>query len=1083
MELGDDQRRGGGAARAGGSPASPLLPMWFAWVVACLLSCVGQVAAAAPAAGADSAYFMTTSQLADPLRPFAHLPKGASVKVKAAVIALPDPLETRLGRAFDVELSAVISAFQANGYALDGFALAWAPRDPDKDGGYPAIQDPAREWPGVLLFRRDNWRNCHATSGAQAFCGSTYYALFVVGETPTSGVHPDAFRVAARCAMLVDGMRSTASTTADIASVDCHDEETRTSEAANPGAPDDMDARLAGIGCDRQLDIIGPSFSGSMESMAAALGNVAKAAATSPCIGSGPKQLRIRLVSPSASVSNNEEIKYHDYLAAADSPTFKVAFLYRPLAYSVSDQMDTVMAYLEPRLGADGTVVVLSEESSFGEGARDDLTSNRLGEQNAICTRRNEAAQGEPHCWGHLVSVQFPPNIAAIRAEHVKLKQGEDAQRKQFLPERLLELDLTGVDKGTDQPPTYQPSLSSRSDELMLYQTFDALKKYVRPAAVIVIATDVRDRLFLLSEIRDLLPGSLPIVLEQDNLLAHPDYRDISRGSITMPAGQSLVCLNTYNDPIPCPQGEGTKGFAAAGKDTWECPLMPRHFAFATDYAANTFRAATRLAKLQDLPADQQHAFTDPDSAWMAPPMLVATLAGFQYADIQSKRPVSATAPNACKVTPAQGKQDILIVADTRIQLQEPVYLGMMLFFTVMLAVACWLTWNGRDISLVSFPVCRHALRWMRVTPSTTGSARHTSSGWLFAWLLFALAGLAIAGGKVITMLPPPSYGDTNLAHGRDLWALIALCLGYACFVAFAALRVLDWNAHCLMLAQALEENSRFGTRLRQLGHWHAAAGALILLICLPLSVNDMSPTSTEHPWISELSGVLALCGSAFFLVLLAETFDRWRRTTLELAKVIPLVREKTGLADWPTPCLLDERPRSPFNIVMRSDNYDAWRRQPLSAWTAQTRSLLDRTWPFGAEGPPFDTWQAQLVAEMKLAAAAVRTCAWCAVLGATLALMLMQVYPPVYPRLQTTAATILLALSFAAIVYAVLQLEKDALLGRMFTDDKDHLTLGGALTALWPKLLAFGSILVMVFLPSAWDWLGGMVKAVNTLH
>jgi hypothetical protein len=371
----------------------------------------------------------------------------------------------------------------------------------------------------------------------------------------------------------------------------------------------------------------------------------------------------------------------------------------------------------------------------------------------------------------------------------------------------------------------------------------------------------------------------------------------------------------------------------------------------------------------------------------------------------------------------------------------------------------------------------------MRVTPNTTEPLRHTSSGWLFAWLAFALSGLLIASGKVLTMLPPPSYGDTNLAHGRDLWALLALCLGYGCFVAFAALRLLDWNRHSSALSEAMGDDSRFGVRLKQQGHWHAVAGAVILLICLPLSVNDMTPTTTDRPWISELSGIFALGGSAFFFVLLAETFDRWRRICLELAKVIPLVREKTGLAEWPTPCLLDERPRSPFNIVMRSDNYDAWRKQPLSAWATQTRSLLDQAWPFGAGGPSFPVWQAQLVSEMKLAAAAVRTCAWCAVLGATLALMLMQVYPPVYPRLQATAATILLGLSFAAIVYAVLQLEKDALLGRMFTADKDHLTLGGALSALWPKLLAFGSILVMVFLPSAWDWVGGLVKAINTLH
>ncbi|RAO77455.1 hypothetical protein CA260_06145 [Dyella jiangningensis] len=1010
---------------------------------------------------------MTTSQLADPLKPFAHLPSHASVRVQAAVIALPDPLETRLGRAFDVEVGAVISAFQASGYALDGFALAWPPRKPSDGDSYPSSSDPARTLPGVMLFRHDNWRDCHATPDAKTFCGSTYYALFVVGETPTSGVHPEAFKVAARCAMAVDGMQRLGQA-ADVASLDCH-----------PGEP------LKPPGCEHQLDIIGPSFSGSMESMAAALGRVAADVAAGPCANAGPRGIRIRLVSPSASINNNDEIKYHAYLAPSDLPSFKVSFEYRALAYSVADQMDTVMDYLEPRLGPDGNVVVLSEESSFGEGARN-LATDRLGARNAICTRRSDGGNAAAlHCWGHLVNVQFPPNIAAIRAEHVKAKQADDAERKQLLPDRLLELDLTGVDKSADQPPTYQPSLTSRSDELMLYQTFDALKKYIRPAAVIIVATDVRDRLFLLSEVRDLLPGSLPIVLEQDNLLAHPDYRDISRGSITMPAGQSLICLNSDNEPMPCPPGEGKRSLSSTGEDTWKCPLVPRHFAFATDYAANMFRAATRLARLQYLPAEKQDTFTAADETWLAPPMLVATLAGFQYVDAKSKPSATAIATNPCKTAPLpEGRQDILIVADARIQLQEPVYLAMTLFFAVMLTVASWLMWNGRDISLVSFPVCRHALRWMRVTPNTTEAFRNTSSGWLFAWLTFALAGLVIAGGKVLTMLPPPSYGDTNLAHGRDLWALLALCLGYGCFVAFAALRVLDWNTHSNVLAQAMGDGSRFGVRLRQQGHWHAVAGALILLICLPLSVNDMTPTTTDRPWISELSGIFALGGSAFFFVLLAETFDRWRRTCLELAKVIPLVREKESkLAEWPTPCLLDERPRSPFNIVMRSDNYDAWRKQPLSEWATQTRSLLDQAWPFDTSGPSFVIWQAQLVAEMKLAAAAVRTCAWCAVLGATLALLLMQVYPPVYPRLQTTVATVLLGVSFAAIVYAVLQLEKDALLGRMFTADKDHLTLGGALTALWPKLLAFGSILVMVFLPSAWDWVGGLVKAINTLH
>ena len=119
----------------------------------------------------------------------------------------------------------------------------------------------------------------------------------------------------------------------------------------------------------------------------------------------------------------------------------------------------------------------------------------------------------------------------------------------------------------------------------------------------------------------------------------------------------------------------------------------------------------------------------------------------------------------------------------------------------------------------------------------------------------------------------------------------------------------------------------------------------------------------------------------------------------------------------------------------------------------------------------------------MKLAAVAVRTAAWCSILGAVLALMLIQVYPPVYERLQTMVAAILLALGSASVVYAVITLEKDRLLGRMFTGSKDHLTFGGALSALWTKLLALGILLVMIFLPDVWDWFGGFVKAINSFH
>lgn len=1091
----------------------------------------GPVAASsADAPVGSSSYYVNVAKLDHPLLPFEHLPKSALIQVHAAVVTLPDPVETRLGRSFDIELAALTSAFQASDYVLDGFAFAWAPRELDPHGDQKVSNDrKERELPSVMLFRKDDWRNCgQGMVTTEHFCGSTYFALFLVGETPRSGVHPLAFARAARCAMALDGGAGRGGTfrqPGDFNSADC-DQLPAGDPDAGPGPP----------ACTRRLNVIGPAFSGSMESMAAALSQAASVAAGTKCgrrtppakasagsletatrvshltqdlltylrthwgvlfappvkaaagsfdiallsplanvlppmpdlltylqtrtiwgklfappVKAAKGSLDIRLLSPSASIDSNDGVQYHNYLSAAATDGIQVHLQYRSLAYSVSDQMWDLLRYLHKHTGRpDNKIVVFSEESSFGMGAA-------------------RVAEDEKNA--QVFNVQFPPNIASIRAEHVRIRQAMDTQRRQIVSGRLLELDLTGVDQGVDQPPSYQASLSSRSDELMLYQTFDALNKYVQPVAVVVVATDVRDRLFLLSQIRNAFPGTLPVVLEQDNLLVHPDYRTTSRGSITMPAGRTLVCLN---------RAEGGAAIAdcSAGGTPQKSAVSPpgdkqgnlHYFAFATDYAANTFRAIVQLANNPaGLPAVP---------AQLPPAMLVATLAGFQ--EIQDC-PAADWGFSMLVGCPQRG---IPIVADTRLQLQQPIYLAMGFFFILMLLARWWLVWNGRGLALAVLPVIRLTLRRTRLPAPVLELPGRISVTWLRAWLALALGGLIVAAARLYGELGSVRNHSDFLAHGRDAWTLLGLCLAYGCFVLFAALRGQAWNTHCADLAKALPDDSRLRTRLRPPGYWRAIFGTLALFLGLYLTVSDRTPTSVDSPWISALGGLFALGGSTFFLIVFLEGLDRWWRICLEFGKTIHVIQNQSGAKEWPTPDMLDEQPRSPFNTVMRLENYCAWRKQGTEPWIAQTDVLLADKWPFrSASDGSFARWQAQLVAEMKLAAVAVRTAAWCSILGAVLALMLIQVYPPVYERLQTMVAAILLALGSASVVYAVITLEKDRLLGRMFTGSKDHLTFGGALSALWTKLLALGILLVMIFLPDVWDWFGGFVKAINSFH
>ena len=1102
------------ALRAECRPCRAIMPRWLQCTG---LSMAGLLAASICAAAtpgpakagtavstvapASSAYYVATSQLANPLQPFAHLPAHAAISVRTAVVTLPDPVETRLGRAFDIEMTSLISAFQASGYVLDGFAFSWKPRASDSSGdAASSTAESARTLPSVMLFRHDSWRDCADAPAKLAACDTMYYALFLVGETPSFGIHPEAFKRAARCALaLDDGNRTDHGDLPEALSrYDCDQAEAMR-----------KDAQPAVWKCDLNLDVIGPAFSGAMESMAAALNKVASDVKAMACTSSTAPDLvphrrfTIRLLTPSASVESNQNIDHHAYLLALDSDAFTIDLEYQRLAYSVGEQLSRVRRYLRTRLHSDDQVILLSEESSFGQGAtasvkKSDATALAKKSGSMECQPKQEGQVpgasvpvSDEACLNHIVSVQFSPNIAAIRSEHVKIKQGEDQQRRDLLPGRLLELDLTGVDKSVDQPPVYQASLSSRSDELMLFQTFDALNKYVHPKAAIIDATDVRDRLFMLSELRDALPGALPIVLEQDNLLVHPDYRNISRGSITMPSGQSVLCLQESGKLIPCLTAKEARAQAGGGPPK-------RYFAFATDYAANIFRAVVCLVHSPS-PAGGQDNCTQGED----PPMLVATLAGFQYVDEGDRAATGVP----------KSQRELLIVSDTRMQLQQPVYLLMLLVLALLGTVVVWLIYNGRIAALVLLPINRQALHLMdlRVPSAASHAADASRQGapgqphakmslterpgivpvtgpraslaWLLPWVTFALAGIVIAVYRMVSMFPPASPRDTDLAHGRDPWAAICLCLAYACFAIFASLRMQVWNARCRTMASHVYMESRLRVRLPKSGYVRASIAMGVLLVALLLCVDKYEPASVDNVWLSSFSGAFALGSSGFFLMLFLEGIDRWRFLSLELGKAVPSVRKDMGSPQWPSPSLLNERPRSPYNIVMRIDNYRALTRHDMADWMDLTNNLLTDKPLDPLNSISMHDWQAQLVAEMKVAGTAVRTSGLCSVLGATVAFMLIQVYTPVYERLQTTAATVLLACGFAGIVYAVIVLEKDFLLGRMFTNDKDSLTFGAALSALWPKLLGLAWILVAVFLPDAWGWLGGFVKAINTLH
>jgi hypothetical protein len=1069
-------------------------------------------AAVGPNPTADD-YLVSTPQIKDPFRPLAGAGIAADhISLHAAVVTVADPLETHLGRAFDIQVSSLIRAFHARNYVLDGYAFTWDPKlagDP-KQGirippqGTKVYDSGQRTRPSVLLFRDDAWRRATNADTEANAAQVRYVVLFLVGESPTFGVQPDAFRQAARCAAALNGW-------ADRKDAFASDETQAPGslEELN-GSCSDLYGTLAqpGSASARKLEIIGPSFSGSMESLALVLGRFMKrsigcdGARPSVCAGS---QIAIRVTSPSASVRSNDRVGDWARLIGG-MPGDAQPISYSTLAYSLEDQLYTLCnspsfpgndakagktaehAQDDSNSGTGGSrhgedrILILAEESTFGGGVSEVMEKPEF----AGCRKRMRVAQ-------------FPQNIAAIRAERWRLDERASAQVREALQvgSRLLRLDLSQFDESIDRPGAYHPALSSRSDELMLYRLFDAQRVWVKPSIVAVVATDVRDRLFLLNEIRKNLPTALPVLMEMDFLTAHPDYRSIARGSVVIPNGEALVIIDSDRRVVN----------ECRGKD-----INPpcQYLAFPADYAANLFRATIGMIETFD-EGNQSLTRIAATSDWRVltrPVMreaLVATLAGFQGIE--------------------KGQSDrlhpgIFLAAESRIDLGKPFYVGLAVLAVFILACSFWLGYHGRTHLAMVSPL-RNPNPLRGVTESDAGlpqaRARHDvssrnaakdvsldGSGTRTHWWLCSLLGLAGLGMLVLACVRipaafawPPSARTFEFAHGRDMVALAGLAALYAAMAIVGAWRLRLWQRRyglyrCPGNVADPDRNER--DRQPQEGNsWIGVTGALVVLLVLAVSafITRGLVHSVDSPWPSLLMSLLLLPAGAWFLGQFRTQAQRWAQLALLLGRTIDVVAANTGRAtdhnerSWPNPMALGELPQSPLSLQFRARDLKLFERSDYDGeWERDTCRMLAGEWPFrDGRDPAFKNWQARLVAEMRYAAVAVRSAAWCGIIAPTTVLIGMNVYPPHEERLLTVMATAMIVIGFLLMMYQALRLERHPLLSRMFTQHGDEMSLGGAVSALWPKFIAAAAILVPVLFPDFMAWVQTVIRSINSLQ
>lgn len=1034
-----------------------------------LCLCMAHVCAAQASAEPDESVVynlpLHTSNITDPMRPLQAMAINERVQWKAAVALLADPQDTRLGRSFDIQVSTLIRSFQFEGYVLQGHALPWRLQPATKDDKFPP--DLYQRVPGVLVFRRDDWRESRDKP-----LMVSYFVMFLVGESPVFGVQRVAFcrALAQARALNAGGPKPQVSDDRDLHKRGCEAE-----PMSPPRLPEALGWSRHQVG---HVPVLGPMFSGSLTSLA----DVARRGG-----------FRLNLLSPSATVDSNARI----------SKLISAGIIhYRTYAtWTQGEQLNYLFTYLfEVHAICPGEVVILAEESSFGQGA---LTLD-VEETEALhkkCSNRKIPRR-----------MQFSQNIAAIRAEHAQVDAKHQGDIDLSLtPKRYLELDMKNVEASPDLPPVYQPALTSRSDDLALQQLMDTLATRTKPKAVLIVATDVRDRLFMLGVLRTALPATLPAVLEGDHLLAHPDYRSANRGTVMVRNGQMNVCLAHYTtEPLWRLCGR------LKDRGSEEVVLERRFFSFPTDYAANLFVANRALLLGYDEETSNKNSS----------PLSLITLAGTQnvrFEDakgneltpvsseretIENRRLRRATSNDTCSRQAsggAGGSGSTLIAADLRLLgFNALIPLGLVASALMVLASA-WLWFSSRPGRTI-LPLLQHAMRetgwWLsqrmhhenaprEYERNRQGQAeRRRRVAKQCAALLLVLAVvvcLALAWQWLLMLAaarPPLVDGCTwlprtpvlELVHGRAMPMVLILFGAYLWFAVVVVARLEAWNQRC---HQHWEHGTLHkGRNPHAQRNYHVPAFGLALLMAGPpfLAWCVREPQTVDHTGLTTAASFLIMLACLYFLVqawLQCGRLFYLGRDVLDRAMAgQPEVLVPSG---WPTPRQLREPACSPITVQFRDRD---WRALETGGdrWPIPPPAQQTSRWLLQYQPEEVSAWRARTVAEMKFGLVCIRSCLGGAFAGPLVVLAMIQVYPFAFEWEHSVIALCVLGLAFVATAYITYRTEQAPLIGQMFTQDGAHVSPIQLVKALGGKLLVMLAILGAMLAPNLSDSLQGVL-------
>ena len=445
--------------------------------------------------------------------------RRSNTKVEFLVATLPDPIESGLPHQFDRQFSSIQSALQGaagQNFILTNFQLPWLrclkvagegkgeKAQDDKAASANCGSNPAyASEPGVVLFSEPGAAAGNAgrkKANLPLRADTHLLLLYVVGETPTSGIHKAALTTALNEIAWFCGFQPNG---------------------------DSRPRWLKGKADCENIRVIGPTFSGSAQSLDLALSTWMSSLGELPVASVNMISGSATAVQPWYDFLNLQRIFDKERLKGRSTRTFA----FHSMQASSRTSFNFLLRYIKDvqPCGMRRRVALLSEGNTvYGQTTPQGHTDANILEGSSDPDSHPCKSETE------VTSIPFPLHISQLRAalERVRSTQREATPKPATSNSEALPLDesLEEVNQRHDSvPPLSQ--LDTATAELIMSNLLTTIsqEKY---HYVGILATDVRDVIFLAREIRQHCPQTIIFAFNPDLLFLHPEENASLRGML-----------------------------------------------------------------------------------------------------------------------------------------------------------------------------------------------------------------------------------------------------------------------------------------------------------------------------------------------------------------------------------------------------------------------------------------------------------------------------------------------------------------------------------------------------------------------